>query len=485
MSTELSELYPKKLWKNFDKICQIPRPSKHEQQMVQFIKEFGNTLKLDVYLDKAGNVIIRKPATKGMEQHKKVILQAHLDMVPQKTDDSLHNFKKDAIKPLIKDQWVTADHTTLGADNGIGVAAILAILQSNDISHGSIEALFTVDEETGMTGAEELEPDVLQGDILLNLDTEDEGELCIGCAGGIDTNIKLQYDETSIPKNSIGYKIKISGLKGGHSGMDIHLGRANSIKLLNRFLWVAAREYGLRIANINGGSLRNAIPRDAFAIVTVPKENKKKIVDFANEFDKIVKSEYGEIDDDIRIAMISSNRFGSLIDLQTQQKLLNAVYGCPDGIIRFNSTMNVVDTSTNLAVINSENGEISINTLQRSALDSARDDVCNMIRSIFEITGAEVEHSGAYPGWTPDLNSPVLKLMRQIYVKKTGYEPKVNVVHAGLECGLLAKKYPNIDMISFGPTIKYPHSPDEKVNISSVGKFWDYLLDVLKNIPKI
>lgn len=484
MSNQLSNLTPGALWENFENLCRIPHPSKKEGQMVEFVKEFGEKLGLKTLVDEVGNVIIKKPATSGMENKKTVVLQGHLDMVPQKNSDVKHDFEKDPIQAYVDGDWVCAKGTTLGSDNGIGVAAAMSILQSKDVEHGPIEALFTIDEETGMTGANGLKPGLLDGNILINMDSEDEGEIYIGCAGGVNTNIKFVYKEESVPANAGAFKINVTGLKGGHSGLDIQSGRGNSNKIINRLLWYAGKNYGLRLANIQGGSLRNAIPRESYAVVTVPKAYEPDFMNYVNEFTKTVKKELSATDAGIKIEVTFADMPKSIIAQATQDGLFNGIYSCANGVIGMSAEMpGVVETSTNLAIVKSEEGYIKIETLQRSSVDSLKDDVANMLRSTFELAGAEVEHSGSYPGWKPNVNSSILNTMKKVYNDKFGKVPEVKVIHAGLECGIIGDVYPDMDLISFGPTIRNPHSPDEKVNIESVNKFWIFLLETLKNIP--
>jgi dipeptidase D len=484
MSKEILNLEPKALWKNFYSLTQIPRPSKKEVKVQEFAVNFGKSLGLETILDEVGNVIIRKPATPGMENRKGVVLQGHLDMVPQKNSDTPHDFEKDPIDAWIDGEWVKAKGTTLGADNGMGVAAALAILESKDIPHGPVEALFTCDEETGMTGAFGLKAGVLKGDILMNLDSEDEGELYIGCAGGTNANIKFTYTEVPVNPDSVAFKISVTGLKGGHSGVDIHLGRGNSNKVLFRFLWHAARKHGLRISSVDGGSLRNAIPRESFAIVTVPTGMKDDFLKCLPGFAETIRKELSAVEPDLKLAPAQVDLPKTLIDEKTQRNLFNAIYGCPNGVIRMSNEMpGLVETSTNLAIVKSENGIIRVHCLLRSSVDSAKQDLEHMMQSVFELAGAEVVFDGQYPGWKPNPDSPILKKMQDIYQNKYGKIPEIKAIHAGLECGLLGGVYAHWDMISFGPTIRYPHSPDEKVNIATVQKFWDFLVETLKEVP--
>jgi dipeptidase D len=480
----ISELDPKVLWKHFYSLTQIPRPSKKEGKIIQFMREFGENLGLETIVDEVGNVIIKKPATTGMENRKTVILQGHLDIVPQKNSDKTFDFETDPIKPFIDDGWVTADGTTLGADNGMGVAAAMAILESDDLQHGPVEALFTIDEETGMTGAFGLKAGILNGDILINMDSEDEGELYVGCAGGTNGNMKITFTEENVPDGHKAFKLELSGLKGGHSGIDIPLEKGNSNKLLNRYMWHAAKKHGLRIGEIDGGSLRNAIPRESFAIVTVPAAGEKEFLECVKEYEKIFKKEFLSIDPGLKLEAKPAEIPESVMDKVSQDKLLNAVYACPNGVVRMSTDMEgLVETSTNLAIIKTEGNEVKIMCLMRSSVDSAKEDLKNMFTSVFEPAGIDVVFDGEYQGWKPNMDSDILKTMQDVYNKKFGKVPEIKAIHAGLECGILGAVYPNMDMISFGPTIRFPHSPDEKVNIETVAKFWEFLLETLKAIP--
>ncbi len=485
MTKVLTNLEPKSLWAFFEDICNIPHPSKKEEKIIEYVKEFGQKHGLETETDHVGNVIIRKPATPGMEDCKTIVLQGHLDMVPQKNNDKTHDFEKDPIEPVIDGEWVKANGTTLGADNGIGVAAALAVLESKDLEHGPIECLFTVDEETGMTGAFALKPGFVKGDILINMDSEDEGELYIGCAGGVDTNAFFNYKEEPAPEGHVTYNVEVKGLKGGHSGLDIPLGRGNANKIINRLLWQANRELGLQLVSIDGGSLRNAIPREASAVVMVPEENTGDFEKLTRDLEAKVVKELKSVDPNVQMkASKASLPAATIIEKELARKFFNGVYGCPNGVIRMIAEMpDVVETSTNLAILKSDGKRIEVATLQRSSVDSAKEDLGNMMRSVFELAGAEVEHTGEYPGWKPNVDSPILKTMKEVYNKKFGKVPEQKVIHAGLECGLMGGVYPNLDMISFGPTIRNPHSPDEKVNIKTVQLFWEFLMETLKNAP--
>ena len=486
MSNEIIKLQPGEVWANFYELTRIPRPSYHEEQIREFMVNFGKSLGLDTHKDEAGNVIIRKPATSGMENRKGVILQGHLDMVPQKNSDKAHDFSKDPIETIIDGEWVKANGTTLGADNGIGVASAMAVLASKDIAHGPIEALFTATEETGMDGANGLKPGVLDGQILINMDSEDEGELYVGCAGGEDACAEFTFSEVPVPADSIAFKLNVTGLKGGHSGMDIILGRGNANKIFFRLLKEANKVCGVRLASINGGSLRNAIPREAFGVVTVPYATADKLVGLVAGLTNIIKRELSATEPTLKIELAKTEMPASLIDEKTQINLTHAIVAAPNGVIRMSDSMiGLVETSTNLAIVKSDNATktISIACLMRSSVDSARAELGSRMESVFTLAGAKVTLTGGYPGWKPNMESPILKTMQKVYNEKYGRIPEIKAIHAGLECGILGGKYPNWDMISFGPTIRFPHSPDEKVNIESVGKFWDFLVETLKNIP--
>lgn len=485
MSDKLNDLEPKILWGIFDEMTQIPRPSKFEDKIQEWAVNFGNKLELETFKDDVGNVIIRKPATKGMEDKKAVVLQGHLDMVPQKNSSTQHDFKKDPIKTFIEGDWVKAKGTTLGSDNGIGAAAALAVISSDGLEHPDVEVLLTSDEETGMTGANGLKPGILKGDILINMDSEDEGELYIGCAGGVNTNTTFEYENVEVPANMAPYKISVTGLKGGHSGLDIHLGRGNANKIINHLMMEAAEKFGMRLAEIDGGSLRNAIPREAFATIVVPEGKKDDFKEFIEVFEREVKPSYKDADPGLMITVGTTKMPYHLIDEKTQENLFKAVEECPNGVIKMDDNMpDVVETSTNLAVVKSGDNKIEIATLQRSAVDDDKDKLAKDIFDVFKKYGSNPVHSGDYPGWKPNPDSAILHEMKGIYDKLFGKIPEVKVIHAGLECGILGAKYPNWDMISFGPTIRNPHSPDEMVSISTVQKFWDYLVDTLKHIPK-
>ena len=484
MAKDILKLKPELVWKNFYALTEIPRPSKKEEQVRAFLKKFGEDLKLETIVDEIGNVIIKKPATEGMEDRMGVILQGHMDMVPQKNADTEHDFEKDPIDAYVDGEWVTAKGTTLGADNGMGVAASMAVLEDKDAVHGPLEVLITMDEETGMTGAENLKAGVLDGDILMNLDSEDEGELYIGCAGGVDTNGELAYKEEAVPEGMAAYKVTVKGLKGGHSGLDIHLGRGNANKIMNVLLLKASEKYGLRVADVQGGSLRNAIPRESFVVAVVPEANKEHFEAFVKEFEAIAQDEFKDADEGIVAFAEATDLPKNIFDEKAQKQMFDIVAGVPNGVIKMSeSVAGIVETSTNLAIVKSNGGKIEMCTLNRSLVDDDRDKLAAEIRAVFEASGAKAESTGAYPGWKPNPDSAILKEMKEVYNNKYGKVPEVKVIHAGLECGILGATYPNWDMISFGPTIRNPHSPDEKVKIDTVELFYDYLVESLKHIP--
>jgi len=481
---KITALQPPEIWKHFDALTQIPRPSKKEKRVIEFLKDFGRKAGLETRVDTVGNVIIRKPATPGMEKQKGIILQAHVDMVPQKNSDKKHDFEKDPIETLIDGEWVKANGTTLGADNGIGVASMLAVLESKSLVHGPLEALFTVDEETGMTGAFALKPGMLKGDILLNLDSEDEGELYVGCAGGIDGNISFNYASDPVPAGYITHAVTIKGLRGGHSGLDIHLGRGNSNFILFRILYAASRIKDFRIAEVEGGNMRNAIPREASALVVVSKLQEAEWLKTLENTAKTIKNELRSREPDLKIEIQKTSRAKRMMKKSFQKRLIAAIYACPNGVIRMSDDVpDLVETSTNLAIVKTDGKHVNVHCLLRSSVNSAKLALADRMRVLFEMAGAKVEFKGSYPGWKPNMDSGIMKVMMKVYEKKYGIVPVVKAIHAGLECGLIGGVYPKLDMISFGPTIRHPHSPDEKVNIPSVEKFWSFLRETLKNVP--
>jgi dipeptidase D len=486
MSKKIIELQPQKLWGIFHEMTQIPRPSKHEEQIQAWAYNLGTDLGLETMRDEVGNIIIRKPATPGWEDRKGVILQAHLDMVPQKNSDKTHDFAADPIETIVDGEWVKANGTTLGADNGIGVSSIMAVLASTDIEHGPLEALLTATEETGMDGANGLEAGILQGEILINTDSEDEGELYVGCAGGEDCNAKFKYREKKTPKGYVGCKLSITGLRGGHSGIDIPLGRGNAIKIFFRILNEVACGLRVRLSSIDGGSLRNAIPREAFGILAIRKGKVSDFLAVVDELAGVIKKELEATEPNLTISIEEIEKPGFVMDKFTQKNLTRAIVAVPNGVIRMSDSMpGLVETSTNLAITRSDvkKRSISIACLMRSSVDSAKLELGNRLYAVFSLAGAKVKFSGSYPGWKPNMDSAILKTMQEVYNRKYGRIPEIKAIHAGLECGILGGKYPHWDMISFGPTIRFPHSPDEKVHIGSVQKFWEYLLETLKNVP--
>jgi dipeptidase D len=484
MSNQILNLQPSMVWKHFYSLTQVPRPSKKEGRIIEFMRKFGESLNLETIVDEVGNVMIRKPATPGMENRKGIVLQSHLDMVPQKNSDKDHDFEKDPIETVVDGDWVRANGTTLGADNGMGVAAIMAVLESKNLQHGPVEALFTIDEETGMTGAFNLKPGILKGEILLNLDSEDEGELYIGCAGGIDGNFAFDFKKEAVGSDNVALKLNVSGLKGGHSGLDIPLGRGNSAKIVVRLLWHGVEKHGLRLAHIEAGNMRNAIPREGHALFTLPKAEVEKFEKCLGELTNAIKAELSVTEPGLKISVAKTEMPDGVMDKDAQDRMLRAVYGCPNGVIRMSDSMiGLVETSTNLSIVKTEGNSVKVSCLLRSSVNSSKKDLVTMMGSIFELAGAKVEFTGEYPGWKPNPDSAILKAMQGVYNNRFGKIPEIKAIHAGLECGLLGSVYPGWDMISFGPTIRFPHSPDEKVNIASVDKFWIYLTETLKNAP--
>lgn len=481
MSKDILALKPQNVWAHFYELTQIPRPTGQMDAVTKFVFDFGKKLGLDVKKDAVGNVLIVKPASKGMESAPTVILQAHLDMVPQKNADVDHDFKKDPIVTRVEDGKVKAQSTTLGADNGIGAAAILAILEDATLEHGKLEALFTIDEEEGMDGAFGLEEGFLTGSILLNLDTEEDSELCVGCAGGVDLNASFQYKDIEKLEGDVALKVSLVGLRGGHSGCDIHLGRANANKLMFRFLKEAVSDYEARLASVNGGSLRNAIPREAFAVVTVPKEGLDDLLTLVEEYQTIFKEDYSEAEPNLSFTTAKVDQPATIIPEEIQDNLINAVVGCQNGVISMlTDFVGIVETSSNIASVKSSEGLTEIKFLVRSSSESRKYELASSIESVFILAGAKVEDTNAYPGWKPNAKSDVLSVMTKLYKEKFASEPTVQVVHAGLECGIILASTPNLDIVSFGPTIMNAHSPDEYVDIVSVGKFYDYLTTTLK-----
>lgn len=477
----MAELTPAGIWRFFDEITRVPRPSKKEGKITAYLIDFAKSRGLAYRKDATGNLVILKDATPGMEDRPAVILQSHMDMVTEKNSDVHFDFEKDAIQTRIEEGWVRANGTTLGADCGIGMAAALAVLAADDVPHGPLECLFTVDEETGLTGAFGLGDDMLTGKYLINLDSEDEGELFIGCAGGIDTLATFHYTNESVPKNYTFFRIDLQGLVGGHSGDDIDKGRGNSNKLLNRFLWYCARKFDLRLTYFNGGNLRNAIPREAYAIFGVPTKSVARIQEYFTRYQGAIKAEFQATEPGLTVTLAEMPEPASVMDLPTQTALLNALCGLPNGVLAMSRTMdNLVETSTNLASVKfTDHKHITVTTSQRSSVESAKDEAAASVESVFELAGAGVVHSDGYPGWNPNPDSYLLEITKTSYERLFGVSPKVRAIHAGLECGLFLQKFPWLEMVSFGPTLRGVHSPDERLEIASVEKFWKLLADVL------
>lgn len=481
MSKEVRNLEPKNVWNNFADLNEVPRASKKEERVIAFMVGFGKKLGLETIVDPIQNVIIKKPATAGMENRKSIVIQSHLDMVHQKNNETIFDFDTEGIKMYVDGDWVKADGTTLGADNGLGVASIMSILESDSIPHPAIEALFTIDEETGMTGAMGLEAGYLTGEILLNLDTENDDEIGVGCAGGVDVTATKKHIKEPIPKSSLAFKITVKGLQGGHSGMDIHKGFGNANKLMNRILY--ALENHISIAEIDGGSLRNAIPRESNTVVITQNIDALKI-----SFDEVstkIQAEFNTIEKGLEILISETELPIAVISKSDQKKLISTIYSAYNGVYRMSPDIeDLVETSNNIARVIIKNGGIKILCLTRSSVESGKWDLANTLESTFNLGGFDVEFSGDYPGWKPNPNSAILKVMSGIYENLFNEKPNILACHAGLECGLLGTHYPNMDMISFGPTIKGAHSPDERASISSTQKYWKFLLSVLENIPE-
>ena len=484
MGSVLGHLKPELVWYHFEEICKHPRPSKKEEKIAQYVVSVGERLGLQTEKDKFGNIVIRKPATPGYENRKAVVLQGHIDMVCEKNRDVEHDFDNDPIYPYIDGDWVKAKGTTLGADNGIGVACALAVLESKDIEHGPLECLFTLDEETGLTGASSLKKNWLKADILINMDSEDLGKIFIGCSGGKNTAATFKAKLEKAPRNYSSYELKVAGLKGGHSGLEIQVGRGNAVKILNRAIWSYSQENNIRLSEINGGNKHNAIPREAFAVVLVPKNDEKKLKKFVAKYNETVKSEYAAVEPDLVVSMEKHSAPEKVMDEKTQKHLVNALYAIPHGVIKMsNDIPGLVETSTNLAVVETAGKNINIVTSQRSPVYSQNVDITNMVTAVLKLAGAEITYGDGYPGWAPDINSDILKVFKSTFTKMYGKEPEVTAIHAGLECGIIKEKYPDMDMISFGPTMRDVHSPAEKLQISTVPEFFNQLKTVLKNIP--
>ena len=481
MNQEVAALHPAEIWTCFEQLNAVPRPSKKEERVIAFMRKFGEDLGLQTIVDPVGNVIIRKPATAGKEGVTPVVMQGHLDMVHQKNSATEFDFETQGIESWIDGDWVKAKGTTLGADNGIGSASIMAVLKSGSIAHGPIEGLFTIDEETGMTSAMHLQEGLLQGKILINTDTEDEGELCIGCAGGVDSTAHWKYAQDDNSHRA--YQLSLTGLRGGHSGCDIHLGRGNANKLMNRVLYQLSQSVPIRIASVVGGSLRNAIPRESFAVITFEDDQEDAVKKTLAKITGEIQAERKTSEPGMKIDLKPTDDVAKVMTDTDQKTFLNLVYASPNGVDRMSEDIeDLVETSTNLSKIEVTDGEASFQFLTRSSVETAREELAQSIQSIFELAGARVEHGGRYPGWKPNAESKILEQMKTVYQELFGKPAIVNAVHAGLECGIIGSHYPGMDMISFGPTIKNPHSPDEKCHIESVGLYWKYLIAVLESI---
>ena len=487
MSDNILKLKPEGIWKEFNGILGVPRPSKKEAKMVAYLEKWAKDHKVKYVKEDCGNIIMSVPATKGMEDRQTVILQAHMDMVCEKNSDKKHDFEKDPIEPVIKGEWLHANGTTLGADDGIGVAAALAVIADPKVEHGPLECIFTVDEETGLTGAMKLDPKDFTGRILLNLDSEDEGEIFIGCAGGMDTIIKVWYELEPAPEDSTAYRVTVSGLKGGHSGDDINKNLANANKLLTRILWQGTNWFDLALYDFQGGNLRNAIAREATAVVFIPNDCTDDFLHYVRDMENHFKREYQVTEPGLKVtAEVEEVQPDVVIDEMSQYDLLNGLNACPHGVIAMSQTIpNFVETSTNLASCKKKEGYFFIQTSQRSSIESSKQDIANMVEAVWSLADADVEHTDGYPGWAPNPNSAILDIAVTCYKKRFKKDPKVRAIHAGLECGLIGDKIPGMDMISFGPTLRGVHSPDERCEIATVQMFWDFMCDILKDVPKI
>ena len=481
----LNRLNPSPVWHYFEEICSIPRLSKNEEKIRAYLLDFAERNDLESKEDQIGNVLIIRPSHPEMENRKTLVLQSHMDMVGEKNADHPHDWSIDPITPVVSGEWVIASGTTLGADDGIGIAIQMAVLTDKSLKTGNIECLFTVDEESGMTGAVNLKPDFFTGRILINLDSEDEGVLYIGCAGGMDTIGTMKYKSVPVPEGTIAFNISVTGLHGGHSGDEIHKGYGNSVKIMNRVLWNLSNQFRISLSNFDGGNLRNAIPREAFATIVADKTSGDQITSWVEAFHTTLLEEFGVLEKDLKVAVNQTGLPQYIVDRESQDRLLSSLTCCPHGAIAWSKEMeDLVETSTNLASVKfSKENTISIVTTQRSSIESSKRDVAAMVGTCLKLAGANVEHSQGYPGWKPNMNSEILKITRNSYKKVFAREPAVRAIHAGLECGLIYEKFKGIDMISFGPTIRGAHTPEEKIEIRTAGMFWDLLMDVISNIP--
>ena len=477
-------LSPQNVWKHFYSLTRIPRPSGHVEEVREFLVDFGKNIGLESFVDSIGNVIIRKPATPGMENRKGIILQGHMDMVPQKNNDKVHDFTKDPIETVVDGEWLKANGTTLGADNGLGVAAAMAVLEDKTLKHGPLEVLITTDEETGMVGAFGLQADTLQGEILLNLDSEDEGELYIGCAGGVDITATMQYKEEEVDQEDVAVRIDLGGLRGGHSGMEINQGRANANKLMVRVVREAILSFEGRLSSWDGGNMRNAIPREAHTVLTFPKENIDDFMGFIEVCEETFKEEFGLIEPQLKLSASTIDKPQFIVPEEIQDNLVSSIYAAHDGVLRMiPSVPDTVETSSNLAIVKIGKGEVSVQILARSSSDSMKEFLATNLLSCFSMAGMKVELSGSYSGWQPNVESPILIAMMDVYKEEFGVKPEIKVIHAGLECGIIGAVMPHLDMISFGPTLRSPHSPDERAHIPTVEKFYKFLVAALEKSP--
>lgn len=484
MGNILGGLKPELLWNHFEEICRIPHPSRKEQKLAQYVIGFAKNNNLEYETDEFGNIVIRKPATPGFENKIPVVLQGHLDMVAEKNNDVTHDFDKDSIQPFIDGDWVKAKGTTLGSDNGIGVAAALAVLESKDLQHGPVEALFTLDEETGLNGAQALKPGFLRSKILINLDSEEDGAFYIGCSGGQNTFVKFSFKPSDVPANTVALEIKVKGLKGGHSGLDINTGRGNAIKLMARLLHELNYKFGIRLVSINGGSKHNAIPRETFSVVRVPKKLAHDVISYVENYNAFVKAELASVEPNLEVNVSEAKSKAKVMDKTTATNLIDSLYAVQNGVIKMSADIEgLVETSSNLAVVTTKGKNVEVILSQRSSVETEKKDISNAVAATFKLAKAEVKQGDGYPGWKPDIHSPVLSVMKGVYENMYSNHPEVKAIHAGLECGIIKERFPDMDMISFGPTITGAHSPDEKVQISTVEKFWNLLSNALKNIP--
>ena len=481
----IKDLKPTAIWQNFYKLTQVPRPSNHEEQARKFMLEWAKENNIEAEIDEVGNIIMRKPATPGMENRKGVILQAHMDMVPQKNNDTIHDFTTDPIETYVDGDWVKAKGTTLGADNGLGVAAIMAVLEDNNLKHGPLEALITKDEETGMYGAFGLKPGTMQGEILLNLDSEDEGELYIGCAGGLDITATLEYKEETPMADFVARKITLKGLRGGHSGLEINEGRGNANKLLARVVHDLLIEFDSQLASFEGGNMRNAIPREAHAVLVFNPEDMDGLEDYMKEYEAQLNDEYAPIESGITLSVEEVTLPAAVVPSEIQDNMINVLMACQNGVMRMIPTVpDTVETSSNLAIVTIADGKAEVRILARSSCDTMKDFLADSLTACFAMAGMKVELSGGYSGWQPNVDSPILHAMKLSYKQQFGVEPAVKVIHAGLECGIIGANCPGLDMISFGPTLRSPHSPDERALIPTVSKFYDFLVATLEQTPE-